>query len=120
MSTGSLAGLLGIPMRVGTIRVGEVVGVFVDQTARRAIGLEVSTLGGEHRFVPWIVARHANGSVSVDSSLVIVDDGASYERLGARVIRDVASLGGVRATEDGVLESVDAVSTGTRMGTEER
>lgn len=120
MSTGSLAGLLGAAVRVGTIRVGEVAGVFVDREELRAIGLEVSTPGGARRFVPWVAARQVNGAIRVDSSLLIVDDSASYERLGARVMRDVVSLGRLRAETGGTLESVDAVSTVAVLGTNER
>lgn len=120
MTTSSLAGLLGAAVRVGTVRVGEVVGVFVDREERRAIGLEVSTAGGARRFVPWFAARHADGAIRVDSSLVIVDDSASYERLGALVLRDVVSLGRLRAAAGGTLESIDAVSTAAVLGTNGR
>lgn len=116
-AAGSLAELLGTAVRVGTLRVGEVVGVFVDHRGDRAIGLEVSGAGGMRRFLPWVAARSADGVVSVESALVIVDDGASYERLGARAIRDPASLANVRALPDGGIEPVPgAVSPGRLTG----
>ena len=112
--------MLGAAVRVGTIRVGEVVGVFVDREERRAIGIEVSTAGGARRFVPWVAAQHADGAICVHSSLVIVDDSASYERRGARVLRDVVSLGRLRVAAGDTLEPVDAVSTAAVMGTNGR
>ena len=119
MSASSLSALLGAAVRVGTVRVGDVVGVFVDRDGRRAIGLEVSTAGGIRRFVPWVAARYVDGAVSLDSALVIMDDSASYERLGARSLRDTESLGGLQAAADGRIGE-GAVSTGALMGTQRR
>lgn len=112
----SLADLLGAAVRVGTVRVGEVVGVFVDRSGSRVIGLEVSSTGGLRRFVPWFAARREGSVVSVESALVIVDDGASYERLGARPIRDPASLLALRALSDGELASSERVSAVAAAG----
>ena len=113
-----LAELLGATVRVGTVKVGEVDGVFLDGGARRAIGLEVSGAGGVSRFLPWIAARFAQGAVSVESALFFVDDGASYERLGARLARDREALDGVCVDRDGRLAAVeDAVSSSLAAGT---
>ena len=113
-----LGELLGATVRVGTVKVGEVEGVFVDDRARRAIGLEVSGSGGVRRFLPWIAARLAQGAVSVESALFLVDDGASYERLGARLARDREALDGFCADTDGRLATVeDAVSSSLAAGT---
>lgn len=100
---GSLVDLLGAVVRVGSVRVGEVAGVFVDGSGLRAIGLEVAGAGGVRRFLPWVAARWGDGAVVVESALVIVDDGASYERLGARPMREPALLEPLRALPDGVL-----------------
>lgn len=117
---GSLAELLGASVRVGTIRVGEVGGVFVDRGGLRAIGLEVLGAGGVRRFLPWVAARARGDLVVVDSALVLVDDGASYERLGARAIRDPAALEGVRAKPDGELVLGEPVSAVLETGMEAR
>ena len=116
---GSLADLLGAAVQVRTVRVGEVVGVFLDRTGRRAIGLELSS-GGLRRFLPWVAARVEGGVVVVESSLVIVDDGESYERLGARRIRDAASLRALCALAGGEIVPAEPVSAGRVSGIERR
>jgi hypothetical protein len=103
-------------VRVGTVRVGEVVGVFVDDSGARAIGLEISGAGGARRFLPWVAARLASGAVSVESALFLVDDGSSYERLGARSLRDRLELEGWRAGLDGSIAR-SAVSSSLAAGT---
>jgi hypothetical protein len=106
----SLADLLGAVVRVGTVRVGEVVGVYVDRGGGRAIGLEVSGAGGIRRFLPWFAVRQEGRIVVVESALVIVDDGASYERLGARSIRDPVTLLTMQALPDGEIVTAPSVS----------
>ena len=76
--SGALADLLGSAIRVGTIRIGKVAGVFVDESGA-----------------------------------------ASYERLGARAIRESTRLAGLCAAPSGHLERV-AVSTRAPAGTRER
>jgi hypothetical protein len=107
-------------VRVGTVRIGEVSGVFVDETRTRAIGLEVTTAGGARRFLPWVAATCLEGGVAVSSALLLVDDGQSYERLGAHALRDAGSLAGVVAHPDGCLERPPAVSPAALAGTSER
>ena len=117
---GSLAGLLGAPVRVATVRIGEVSGVFVDETRTRAIGLEVASAGGARRFLPWVAATCVEGGVAVSSALLLVDDGQSYERLGAQALRDAGSVAGVVVHPDGCLERPPAVSAPALAGTPER
>jgi hypothetical protein len=84
-----------VPVRVATIRVGEVSGVFLDEPAPRAIGLEepgAAGSGGARR----------------------------YERLGARATRDPAALAGLDAAPDGRLGGGSSVSTRPLTGTRER
>ena len=118
--SGALADLLGVAVRVGTIRVGEVAGIFVDEIGTRAIGLEVASADGVRRFLPWFAATRAQGGVAVTSALLLVDDGESYERLGAHAIRDATRLAGLSASPSGELERVASVSTGGVAGTRER
>ena len=113
---GSLAELIGAAVRVGTVRIGEVVGVYVDRSDRRAIGLEISSAGGNRRFLPWFAGRLEGRSVRVESALVIVDDGGSYERLGARSIRDPAALAGMQALPDGEIVTGPRVSAAPGAG----
>jgi hypothetical protein len=117
---GSLAGLLGTPVRVATVRIGEVSGVFVDHTWTRAIGLEVATAGGARRFLPWVAATCVEGGVAVSSPLLLVDDGQSYERLGAHALREADAVAGLVVHPDGRLERPPAVSSAALAGTSER
>ena len=114
---GSLAELLGAVVLVGTIRVGEVQGIFVDETGSSAIGLEVAGTGGIRRFLPWVAATRHEGGVSIASALLLVDDGASYERLGARTVRDAEALNVLRASPEGALAGTSTVSDGALAGT---
>jgi len=106
----ALAELLGADVRIGTVRVGEVNAVFVDVGGKRAIGLGVTGPGGVRRFLPWFAARVGNGLVSVDSALLLVDDGGSYERLGARPVRHRDALAGQLASHDGTIRPDAPVS----------
>ena len=114
---GPLAELLGVTVRVGTVRIGEVVGVFVDRAEGRAIGLEVAGAGGTRRFLPWVAARTGAGGIAVDSALLLVDDGSSYERLGALSLRDASKLGRLRATPDATIEEGEPVLLNAATGT---
>ena len=100
----TMAVLLGAAVRVGSVRLGEVVGVFLDEARARAIGFEVAGAGGVHRFLPWVAVQFGIDGVNVESALLLVDDGAAYERLGARPVRDESSLRGLRAGPDGLVE----------------
>ena len=112
---GSLADLLGTTVRVGTVRVGEVAGAFVDRHGRRVIGLEVSGPGGVRRFLPWFAASLLERDIQVSSALLIVDDGASYERIGARALRDPLTLAGMRVSADGAIEGAPETVSGAPL-----
>ncbi len=86
----SLGSVIGAPVRVGDIRVGEVAGVLVDASQRTAIGLVIAGPGAMRRFLPWIAATFEGGAVHADSALLLVDGSESYERRGAVVV-DVRS-----------------------------
>ena len=120
MRTGSLAGLLGMPCRVRDVRVGEVAGVFVDAGATRVIGLDIRSADGVRRFLPWIAAERSEGAVSVRSSLLLVDAGDSYSRLGARGITDARELAGLGVASDGLLVGDGVVSINGPVGTTPR
>ena len=107
-----LSELLGLPVRIGSLRAGEVTGVFVDQRAHRAIGLEVVGPRGTYHFLPWVAATFGGAAVFLDSSLLLVDDGSSYERLGAKSMRDPIDLSALRAIPDGTVGR-RAVAAGT-------
>ena len=85
------------------MRVGEVASVMVDAAFTRVIGLDVLGPGGIHRFLPWVAADVVDDGVSVRSSFLLVDDGDSYVRHGARQLADAAELGDLRADRGGWL-----------------
>jgi hypothetical protein len=102
---GSLAPLLGAGVRVGTVRVGEVVGVFL--RGSDAIGLEVMAAQGARLFLPWFAARLDPDGVRIESAFLLVDAVESYERHGALPVRDAASLALLQVTREGAVERLD-------------
>jgi hypothetical protein len=97
------ATVLGAPVRVRDLRVGTVRGVLGDGSCERVIGLEVTGRDGRRSFLPFVAASHDDGSVLLDSSLVLVETGDSegYGRLGAVVVRNPAQLAGLVLNERG-------------------
>lgn len=110
----TLTDLLGATVRVGSVRIGEVVGVFLDAGRVRAIGLEVGGADGARRFLPWVAARFEARGVTMESALLLVDDGASYERLGAVLVRDESGLRNLQATPNGRIERLWTARFGSR------
>lgn len=108
-----LAGLLGAAVRADSTRVGEVVGVFLDAGAEYVLGLEVASVGGARRFLPWVAADVDELGVRIPSPLVLVDERESYERLGARAIGDPLVLEALMVSADGaVVRRTEQVSPG--------
>jgi hypothetical protein len=117
----SLAGLLGARCRVRDVLVGEVSGVYVDAAGARVIGLDVRSAGDVHRFLPWVAFELDGDGVSVGSVFLLVDDGESYARLGARAITDAQELERLRVDGSGnVLDGQEPVSTGDISGIRSR
>lgn len=112
----SLADLLGAPVRVEQVSVGEVVGLVLDLEAERLLGLEVAAPGGARLFLPWVAARLAGGFVKADSALVLIDlgDVEAYVRLGATIVHDASALASRTVAGDGGLSSpgVSAAAAG--------
>ncbi|HXG76164.1 MAG TPA: hypothetical protein VNJ53_06310 [Gaiellaceae bacterium] len=111
-----LADLLGTPVRVRDLRVGEVGGVLLDETASTVIGLEVACTDGTARVLPWAVASFEEGCVRAPSALVLVDAGDGYLRLGAVALHERAELAPLVVAPDGRLLGAPvspALSAGT-------
>jgi hypothetical protein len=115
-----LAPLLGAPCRVRDVRVGHIAGIYVDADHGRVIGLDVTCPEQTRRFLPWLAVEVDGGHVRADSALLLVDAGESYERLGARVIRDPAELAHDTVSRDGRLCGRRVVSTSRGAGTHAR
>ena len=114
----ALADTLGASVRVGEVRVGNIVGIYLDGGRARAIGLEVASAGGIRRFLPWAVASFENGDVRASSALHLLDTRDGYERHGAVALHDRKSVAGLSANADGrVLADSGAVSADLAVGT---
>jgi hypothetical protein len=118
MTRFAVADVLGASVLVGDMRVGKVVGVYLDAGFARAIGLEVACTGGVRRFLPWAVASFAHGDVCASSALHLLDAAEGYERHGAVLLRDSSEIVGFSATRDGrMLSSRELVSAELGVGT---
>ena len=114
----SLGSVVGAPVRVGDIRVGEVAGVLVDASQRTAIGLVIAGPGAARRFLPWIASTFEGGVVHAGSALLLVDASDSYERRGAVVVDAAHDLASVAVAADGRLsEPGSVVSPDVAAGT---
>jgi hypothetical protein len=114
------ADLLGLPVRVGDLRVGTVTGVVGDGPVERLIGLEVTGRNGQRWFLPSVAASHDSGGINVHSTLMLVETGdlEGYGRLGAVVIRDPEELEHLAVDEDGTfLRDNPGVSLPAAAGT---
>jgi hypothetical protein len=118
---GRPADLLGVPVRVGDLRVGTVTGVVGDGSIKRLIGLEVTGRNGQRWFLPSVAGSHDGGGIDVHSTLMLVETGdlEGYGRLGAVVIREAAALEHLAVDEDGTFlrEPSWSVSPPTVAGT---
>jgi hypothetical protein len=95
--------VLGAPVHIEGVRVGEVAAVVADASFEHVVGLEVVGVDFRRKFLPWVAATFTNGDVQPTSALVLfemseLDD---YRRLGARVVQDEDGLERLRVTLDG-------------------
>lgn len=114
----ALTDVLGSSVLVGDVRVGKIVGIYLDAECERAIGLDVACAGGLRRFLPWAVASFEHGAVRASSALHLLDAAEGYERHGAVGLRDVSEVGGRSVTVDGrVVRDGKLVSAELAVGT---
>jgi hypothetical protein len=114
----ALAHAFGAHVRVGDVRVGKIVGIYLDAERARAIGVEVASAGGGRRFLPWVVASFENGEVRASSALHLLDAPDGYERHGAIALHDRSEVAGLSATIEGrVITESEAVSAELAAGT---
>lgn len=97
----ALADALRALVLVGDIRVGKVVGVYLDAGRERVIGLEVGCADGVRRFLPWVVASFESGTVRASSALHLLDAAEGYERHGAVALHDPSEAVGLFVTVEG-------------------
>lgn len=109
-----LADVLGAPVQLDGVRVGEVAAVVGDVSFERVVGLEVVGVDFRRKFLPWVAATITNREVQPTSALVLfeMNELDEYRRLGARVVQDEDGLERLKVTPDGrVLAQNGAVSS---------
>jgi hypothetical protein len=120
-----LSQVLGAPVHVEGVRVGEVTAVVGDASFEHVVGLEVVGVDFRRRFLPWVAASFADGGVRPTSALVLfeMNELDEYRRLGARVVHDQDGLERLRIAPDGqVLHQnghkavLAEAASGTHMG----
>ena len=100
--------LLRLPVRTRDIEIGRPVDVLVDPVGNRAVGFDVLCRDEEHRFLPWTAAIVADGAISVESPIVMLEEEQlAFYRTRARSLRElVPVLENVLIEPDGTLEVV--------------
>jgi hypothetical protein len=117
-----LAGVLGADVRLEGQSVGEVTGIVCDAACERVIGLDVRSVDGHRRFLPWIGLTLEHGIVTPSSRLVLVevDDLEGYSKLGASILRRPEELSLLTVERDGRIGAgppAEGVSAETVPGT---
>jgi hypothetical protein len=82
MGTYSAAALLGLPVRLNSIRLARPVDLLVDATAWRALGFLVESGDGATRFLPFAASQPAERQIEVHSALMLLDDAVFYRKRG--------------------------------------
>lgn len=102
-----LTEVLGAPVHIDDVRVGEVAAVVGDGSFERIVGLEVVGVDFRRKYLPWVAATFANGEVQPTSALVLfeMNELDDYRRLGARVVQDEEGLDRLKVTPDGRIQA---------------
>ena len=119
MSERSGAGLLGLPVRLHGLQLGQPTDLLLDRDAMRAVGIDVLCGDGAHRFLPLPTADVDADAIRITSPLVLLeaDELAFYSSRsftlsslrGHPVEREGATLGMLRdviVAADGELAAV--------------
>jgi uncharacterized protein YrrD len=119
MTERSGARLLGLPVRLHGLQLGQPTDLLLDRDAMRAVGIDVVCGDGAHRFLPLPTAVVGVDAITITSPLVLLeaDELAFYRSRsftlsslrGRPVERDGATLGALRDVivgTDGELEAV--------------
>jgi hypothetical protein len=119
-SLGSLARVLGAPVRVEDTLIGHVSGVVGNPGFERVIGLDVVGSDGSRTFLPWIAATVLGRRVFASSRLVLFpgDQVEEYERRGAVTLQSARELALLAVDRNGSVRALAAdVSTQPATGT---
>lgn len=96
--------LLGAPVLVRGIRLGEVEDVLLDPDAARILGLDVLCGDGASRFLPYATAHLEERGIEIDSTLTLL--GAkelAFYRDNSRPLQRVPELADAVVEADGAL-----------------
>jgi hypothetical protein len=124
------AQLLGLPLRLHGLQLGQPYDLLLDRDAMRAVGIDVVCGDDAHRFLPFATARIESDAITITSPLVLLESdelafyhsrsftlsslrGRSVERKGTHVgiLRDVVvaadgELAAVVVERDGARERI--------------
>jgi PRC-barrel domain len=112
----SVQSLLGLPVRLGNVTIGEVHDVILSRTLGHVLGIVVGRRGGREWFVPWIGIGVLPHMLQVGSTLLVLPPPGSggYDHRG-RSARDLLSgsdlhdgsrVGDVYISEEGDVTTV--------------
>jgi hypothetical protein len=95
------SGLVRRPVLYRDIRLGVVTDLLFDRAVRRLVGLEVRCGDGKDRFLPLPAGEVREGSIAVESALVLLDRNLEFYRLDGSTFSDLRDAP-VRAGEHAV------------------
>jgi len=97
MGSLSVAGLIGIPVRLHGILLGRPSDVVLDSTCRRVLGFVVRSGDDAPRFLPFAASQPGAEEIAVGSALMLLDDVAFYRKHGVSFVslvrREIAREG---------------------------
>ena len=99
MGSFSAAELAGLSVRLHEVRLGRVVDLVLDPTARRVLGFVVDCGDETTRFLPFAASQPAENQIAVASALMLLDDVGFYRKHGVLF----RALAGAEIERAGVL-----------------
>lgn len=102
MGSLSIAGLIGIPVRLHDILLGRPSDVVLDSTCSRVLGFVVQSGDDSPRFLPFAASQPGAKEIAVASALMLLDDVAFYRKHGVSFVslvkREIARENGTCGT----------------------
>ena len=102
MGSFSAVRLLGVPVLLDEQLLGRAVDLLLDADRGRLLGFVVESGAGSQRFLPYGAAQHADGEITVQSALMLLDDVGFYRKRGVSfrsVLGDPVEGGGGRLAD---------------------
>ena len=73
MSERSGVELLGLPVRLHGLQLGQPSDLLLDRETMRAVGIDVVCGDEAHRFLPFVVAKVGDDAIEIDSPFLLLD-----------------------------------------------